>query len=100
MLCPWADCDSPCWQSETLSKKQEIDATNLQLYNLNYEKNHFSKQIRACRDFKGSYSNIDLVPVEQFRRDAPTELSAVDQSDGLWMISPVLIRSVQTTSTS
>ena len=67
-------------QGETQSKKQEIDNTNLVLYNLNYEKNHFTKQIRNCRDFRGTYSTIDLVSVETFKSSAPAELSSVDSS--------------------
>jgi len=68
-------------KGETQSKKQEIDNTNLVLYNLNYEKNHFTKQIRNCRDFRGTYSTIDLVSVETFKSSAPSELSSVDSSD-------------------
>jgi THO complex subunit 5 len=68
-------------KAETQSKKQEIDNTNLVLYNLNYEKNHFTKQIRSCRDFRGTYSTIDLVDVETFKANAPAELSSVDSSD-------------------
>eukprot|EP00656_Telonema_subtile_P022967 TRINITY_DN2425_c0_g1_i5.p1 TRINITY_DN2425_c0_g1~~TRINITY_DN2425_c0_g1_i5.p1 ORF type:complete len:554 (-),score=185.66 TRINITY_DN2425_c0_g1_i5:45-1706(-) len=66
---------------ETLAKKQEIDATNLLLYNLNYEKNHFAKQIRSCHDFRGSYSTIELASVDDFKQNAPAELSGVDAGD-------------------
>jgi len=68
-------------KGETQSKKQTVDATNLQLNNLNYEKNHYVKQIRNCRDLKLTYDKLDLHTVDSFLKAAPAELTSVDQSD-------------------
>jgi len=64
-------------QVETQGKKNTVDATNLQLNNLNYEKNHYVKQIRSCRDIKLSHDKLDLVPVAALK----AEKGAVDEND-------------------
>lgn len=43
-----------------------------------YEKSHYVKAIKACRDFKSKYPDIDLVSEEAFFRDAPEAIK--DQS--------------------
>eukprot|EP01018_Ginkgo_biloba_P030081 Gb_36956 [translate_table: standard] len=61
-------------KSETESAKIPVDYTTLQLHNLMYEKNHYLKAIKACKDFKSKYPDIELVPEEDFFRNAPEEL--------------------------
>ncbi|MCO5580345.1 hypothetical protein L7F22_034211 [Adiantum nelumboides] len=61
-------------KQETEAAKLPVDYTTLQLNNLLYEKNHYLKAISACKDFKSRYPDIELVPAEEFYRDAPTEL--------------------------
>lgn len=61
-------------KSETENAKIPVDHTTLQLHNLMYEKNHYLKAIKACKDFKSKYPDIELVPEEEFFRDAPEEL--------------------------
>lgn len=51
-----------------------MDFTTLQLHNLMYERNHYVKAIKACKDFKSKYPDIDLVAEEEFFRDAPEEM--------------------------
>ncbi|KAJ0262558.1 THO complex subunit 5B [Hirschfeldia incana] len=65
-------------KAETERAKGPVDFTTLQLHNLMYEKSHYVKAIKACRDFKSKYPDIDLVSEEAFFRDAPE--SVKDQS--------------------
>lgn len=41
-----------------------------------YEKSHYVKAIKACKDFKSKYPDIELVPEEEFFRDAPEEIKS------------------------
>jgi len=61
---------------ETEAAKAPIDHTTLQLHNLLYEKNHYVKAIKTCKDFRSKYSDIDLVSEEAFFQDAPPELQS------------------------
>ncbi|CAH8346905.1 unnamed protein product [Eruca vesicaria subsp. sativa] len=58
-------------KAETERAKGPVDFTTLQLHNLMYEKSHYVKAIKACRDFKSKYPDIDLVSEEAFFHDAP-----------------------------
>ncbi|XP_042052732.1 THO complex subunit 5A-like [Salvia splendens] len=58
-------------KAESERAKAPVDLTTLQLHNLMYEKNHYVKAIKACKDFKTKYPDIELVPEEEFFRDAP-----------------------------
>uniref|UniRef100_A0A7N0U212 THO complex subunit 5 n=1 Tax=Kalanchoe fedtschenkoi TaxID=63787 RepID=A0A7N0U212_KALFE len=59
---------------ETEKAKESVDFTTLQLHNLMYEKNHCVKAIKACKDFKSKYPDIELVSEEEFLKDAPEEI--------------------------
>jgi THO complex subunit 5 len=61
-------------KAETERAKAPVDFTTLQLHNLMYEKNHYVKAIKACRDFKSKHPDIELVSEEEFFRDAPEEI--------------------------
>ncbi|PON65073.1 THO complex, subunit [Parasponia andersonii] len=61
-------------KAETEKAKAPVDFTTLQLHNLMYEKGHYIKAIKACKDFKSKYPDIELVPEEEFFRDAPQEI--------------------------
>ncbi|KAL2504238.1 THO complex subunit 5B [Abeliophyllum distichum] len=61
-------------KAETERAKPPVDFTTLQLHNLMYEKNHYVKAIKACKDFKTKYPDIELVREEDFFRDAPEEI--------------------------
>jgi len=63
-------------KAETERAKAPVDFTSLQLHNLMYEKSHYVKAIKACNDFKSKYPVIDLVPQEEFFRDAPQDIKA------------------------
>ncbi|KAK7410040.1 hypothetical protein VNO78_00516 [Psophocarpus tetragonolobus] len=61
-------------KTETERAKAPVDLTTLQLHNLMYEKSHYVKAIKACKDFKSKYPDIDLVPEDEFFRDAPQDI--------------------------
>lgn len=61
-------------KAETEKAKAPVDFTTLQLHNLMYEKTHYMKAIKACRDFKSKYPDIELVPEEEFFSSAPEEI--------------------------
>ncbi|EEF52394.1 THO complex subunit 5B [Ricinus communis] len=61
-------------KAETERAKAPVDFTTLQLHNLLYEKSHYVKAIKACKDFKSKYPDIDLVPQEDFMRHAPDHI--------------------------
>ncbi|EPS63833.1 hypothetical protein M569_10948 [Genlisea aurea] len=63
-------------KAETERAKAPVDLTTLQLHNLMYEKNHYVKAIKACKDFKSKYPDIELVPVEEFLRDCPEDIKS------------------------
>ncbi|KAK6190794.1 hypothetical protein SNE40_002582 [Patella caerulea] len=59
----------------TNEAKQRIDQYHLQLQNLLYEAMHLQKEINKCLEFKSKDEEIELVPVEQFYKEAPEEIS-------------------------
>jgi hypothetical protein len=61
----------------TADAKHALEKTNLQLQNLQYEKSHYAKEIKTCRDFRSAFSDSDvgLVAEEEFLRRAPPELN-------------------------
>ncbi|KAK6130889.1 hypothetical protein DH2020_035364 [Rehmannia glutinosa] len=63
-------------KAETERAKAPVDLTTLQLHNLMYEKNHYVKAIKACKDFKTKFPDIELVPEDEFFKDAPEEIKS------------------------
>ena len=61
-------------KAETERAKAPVDFTTLQLNNLMYEKSHYVKAIKACKDFKSKYSDSELVSEDEFFRDAPEDI--------------------------
>lgn len=61
---------------ESERAKAPVDMTTLLLHNLMYEKNHYVKAIKTCKDFKTKYPGIELVPEEEFFKDAPEEIKS------------------------
>ncbi|PKA65642.1 hypothetical protein AXF42_Ash013056 [Apostasia shenzhenica] len=61
-------------KAETESAKAPVDFTTLQLHNLMYEKNHYLKAIKACRDFRSKHPDIELVPEEEYFQSAPDDI--------------------------
>ncbi|CAA0840671.1 THO complex subunit 5B [Striga hermonthica] len=63
-------------KAETERAKAPVDLTTLQLHNLMYEKNHYVKAIKACKDFKTKYPDIELVPEEDFFKDVTEDIKS------------------------
>lgn len=55
--------------------RQGVDAITLQLQNLLYEVSHLKKEVRKCLEFKSADTEIDLVSVDQFYKEAPVNIS-------------------------
>ncbi|KAK6938677.1 THO complex, subunit 5 [Dillenia turbinata] len=68
-------------KAETEQAKAPVDLTTLQLHNLLYEKNHYLKAIKACKDFKSKHSDIELVTQEEFLQDAPESIKGKTMSN-------------------
>ncbi|XP_072949391.1 THO complex subunit 5 homolog [Epargyreus clarus] len=56
-------------------EKQRVDSTHLLLQNLLYEADHLNKEVTKCLQFKSKDEEIELVPVEDFYKDAPADVS-------------------------
>ncbi|XP_038053852.1 THO complex subunit 5 homolog [Patiria miniata] len=59
----------------TMAGKQRVDSLHLQLQNLLYEVMHLQKEIKKCREFKSKDEDIELVDVDTFYREAPSEIA-------------------------
>ncbi|CAN4092697.1 unnamed protein product [Withania somnifera] len=70
-------------EGETERAKAPVDFTTLQLHNLMYEKSHYMKAIKACKDFRSKYPDTELVPEEEFFRDAPEEIKTLTEKKAL-----------------
>ncbi|XP_060699938.1 THO complex subunit 5 homolog isoform X1 [Hemiscyllium ocellatum] len=62
-------------RDQTHEAKQKVDALHLQLQNLLYEVMHLQKEITKCLEFKSKHEEIDLVDVEEFYKEAPSDIS-------------------------
>uniref|UniRef100_A0A8B9EJC8 THO complex 5 n=1 Tax=Anser cygnoides TaxID=8845 RepID=A0A8B9EJC8_ANSCY len=65
-------------RDQTHEAKQKVDAYHLQLQNLLYEVMHLQKEITKCLEFKSKHEEIELVSLEEFYSEAPTEISRPD----------------------
>ncbi|XP_067124081.1 THO complex subunit 5 homolog [Centruroides vittatus] len=55
--------------------KQKVDNFHLQLQNLQYEVMHLQKEVTKCLEFRSKDEEIELVPVEEFYKEAPAKIS-------------------------
>ncbi|KAL7645639.1 UNVERIFIED_CONTAM: hypothetical protein RMT77_004025 [Armadillidium vulgare] len=60
--------------------RQGVDAITLQLQNLLYEVSHLKKEVRKCLEFKSADTEIDLVSVDQFYKEAPENISRPEET--------------------
>ncbi|XP_044735183.1 THO complex subunit 5 homolog isoform X2 [Chrysoperla carnea] len=56
-------------------EKQRVDSTQLHLHNLLYELEYLKKEISKCLQFKSKDEEIELVPEEDFYKEAPESIS-------------------------
>ncbi|KAH7417254.1 Fms-interacting protein-domain-containing protein [Cadophora sp. MPI-SDFR-AT-0126] len=60
----------------TAEARQEVDKLHLQLQNLYYEQRHLQGEIAACESFDHKYTQLPLIPVEQFLAEHPEHAGA------------------------
>ncbi|KAG8906473.1 hypothetical protein FRB99_006788 [Tulasnella sp. 403] len=58
----------------TAEARTAINATNLGLQNLMYEKRHLEREIEKCRQFAFVYQDVPLHSLEEFEAQAPESL--------------------------
>ncbi|XP_023245652.1 THO complex subunit 5 homolog [Copidosoma floridanum] len=58
--------------------KSNVDNRHLQLQNLLYEVIHLKKEVMKCLQFKSKDESIELVPEEEFYKEAPESISRPD----------------------
>lgn len=66
-------------KSRSQAANAAIDDADLKLQNLQYQKNHFQREIRQCRSFTSDERHIDLLPIHEFIAAAPPSLAGVTQ---------------------
>ncbi|PHH72547.1 hypothetical protein CDD80_4465 [Ophiocordyceps camponoti-rufipedis] len=55
----------------TSEARQEVDRLHLQLQNLYYEQHHLQGEISACESYDHKYTQLPLIPVEDFLAQHP-----------------------------
>lgn len=57
-------------REQTAGVKSELDVSSLHLQNLLYQKNHYQREIQACRSYTSAYSDeeLELVSEEEFQQ--------------------------------
>lgn len=62
-------------------EKFQVEKNKLQLQNLLYEADHLRKEVQHCLQFKSQDEEIDLVPLEEFYREAPETISRREKTE-------------------
>ncbi|CAL8087830.1 unnamed protein product [Orchesella dallaii] len=62
-------------KDEQQAKRKQVDSEHLLLQNLLYEATNLQNQVAAVQDYKGMDEKIDLIPVDQFYKDAPEKVA-------------------------
>ncbi|RWS14647.1 THO complex subunit 5-like protein [Dinothrombium tinctorium] len=60
--------------------KSKVDIKHLQQQNLLYEVMYLQKEISKCLEFKSKHEEIDLISIEKFYKEAPEEVSKLDET--------------------
>lgn len=66
----------------TIAAKSKVDSFHLQLQNLLYEVLHLQKEVTKCLQYKSADDAMDLVPLEEFFENAPSEISDKEKTEG------------------
>merc|ERR1711977_653594 len=72
----WQSKISSPTQALTAEARQEVGKLHLQLQNLYYEQRHLQGEIAACESFDHKYTQLPLIPVEQFLAEHPEHADA------------------------
>ncbi|KAM4059659.1 fms-interacting protein [Hirsutella rhossiliensis] len=70
----------------TLEARQEVDRLHLQLQNLYYEQHHLQGEISACESYDHKYTQLPLIPVEEFLAQHPEH---VDNDENELMVARI-----------
>jgi len=62
-------------KENTIEVKNKVDGLHLDLQNLLYEVMHMKKEIKKCMNFSSKDEDIDLIDVETFYDEAPTDIA-------------------------
>ncbi|XP_014231545.1 THO complex subunit 5 homolog [Trichogramma pretiosum] len=65
-------------RDQLLAAKSNVDNRHLQLQNLLYEVIHLKKDVMKCLQFKSKDEKIELVPEEDFYKEAPESITRPD----------------------
>ncbi|KAF8377546.1 hypothetical protein HHK36_030928 [Tetracentron sinense] len=68
-------------KTETKHAKASVDFASLQLHKLMYEKNHYVKVIKGCKNFKSKQPDIEVVTEKEFFSSAPEEIKGTSLSN-------------------
>lgn len=55
--------------------REQVDNDHLHLQNMVYEVVHLTKEVKKCLEFKSKDEDINLVPVEEFYKEAPESVT-------------------------
>ncbi|CAI4213747.1 unnamed protein product [Parascedosporium putredinis] len=63
-------------KASTAEARQEVDRLHLQLQNLYYEQRHLGGEISACESYDHKYTQLPLIPAEEFLEQHPEHADA------------------------
>lgn len=69
-------------RDRTNAAKQNVDKFNLQLQNLLYEVLHLKKEVTKCINYKSADEAIDMIPEQDFYKEAPEETTRPEATRG------------------
>ncbi|XP_075264045.1 THO complex subunit 5 homolog A-like [Convolutriloba macropyga] len=61
-------------RENSTAAKEKVDEKYLQLMNVQYEISHLKKEIQKCLNFKSRDEEIELIPVEELKEKADSEI--------------------------
>ncbi|KAL0091074.1 Fms-interacting protein-domain-containing protein [Phycomyces blakesleeanus] len=71
----------------TAEAKTAMDARQIGLQNVMYEKRHLLEEIVKCRDFRSVYQDVDLIPLDEFNAVAPPAYRQDNSNQHIEMIN-------------
>jgi THO complex subunit 5 len=90
--------DTEALKEQTNTSKTQLDQSSMHLQNLLYEKQHYDKEIQACRNFASEVSDeqVGLAPLEEFEAAAPEHIRAtLDGSEHKLMLARLQLEKAQ-----
>jgi hypothetical protein len=90
--------DTEALKEQTNISKTQLDQSSMQLQNLLYEKQHYEKEIQACRSFASEVTDaqVDLAPVGELEASASEPIKAtLDGSEHRLMLARLQFEKAQ-----